>query len=176
MARFSMHQNDANPPRYTALQRRLHLLVLLVVASQYLFQGPMRRALAQIESGADLTFAGFLVTTVHTLGGALIAAAMLWRWQLARQNPVPVAADRMSDRASCYIRIHHQLFYAMVLIMAISGALHYYLGWRVAGRWHELGKWGLAVLIVVHVAGAVWHVLTGHREVFSRMMGRARSR
>ncbi len=170
-----MHQSDASPASYTSLQRRLHFLVLLLIAAQYLFQGPMRNALEQIESGADLSFAGFLVTTVHTLGGALIAAAMLWRWRLARQNPVPIAAARLGDKASCYIRIHHQLFYVMVPIMVISGALHYYLGWQSAGRWHELGKWGLAALIGVHVAGALWHVVTGHREVFSRMMGRERS-
>ena len=170
-----MHQRDASPPRYTRLQRRLHILVMLIIASQYLFQGPMRDALELIESGADLSLSGFLITTVHTLGGALIAAAMLWRWRLARQNPVPVAAGRLGAKASCYIRIHHRLFYVMVLIMAISGALHYYLGWPLAGRWHELGKWGLAALIGLHVAGALWHVVAGHREVFSRMMGRDRS-
>jgi len=171
-----MHQSDANAPAYSPRQRQLHALVLVIVAFQYLLQGPMQDALELIDAGRDLTFTGFLVTTVHSLGGALVAAVMLWRWYLARQNLVPVAAGRLGNLGSRFIQFHHYLLYLSVLVMAISGALHYYLEWQTAARWHEVGKWILAALIGLHVMGALWHLMFGPREVFSRMMGRDGSR
>lgn len=55
--------------------------------------------------------------------------------------------------------------------MALCGACHYYLGWELAARLHELGKWLLLGLIGVHIAGAVSHLGNGN-TVLQRMMGR----
>lgn len=155
---------------YTTLQRRLHWLVILMISGQYLLQNPMREALLSIDRQETLGLGGFLVTTLHTWGGILIGAVMLWRWQL-RTRTVPLNAGEMSESRVRWVTIHHWCLYAVILVMMLTGAMHYYLGWQVAARWHELGKWLLLGLIVIHIVGALTHVRSGNM-VLQRMMGR----
>jgi len=155
---------------YTTLQRRLHWLVLLLIAGQFALQNPMVKAMASVEQGDSLGFGQFLVTTFHTWSGIAIAALMLWRWQLRKQY-VPPAAGKLSKNQAKFVRLHHLGLYVVVVAMALSGALHYYLGVEAAARWHEWGKWLLMIMIGVHIAGALSHIGNGDK-VFQRMMGR----
>lgn len=155
---------------YTVLQRRLHWLVILLLLSQYLLQGPMREAIAAIERQETLGFTPFLVTTAHTWGGICIAAIMLWRWQL-NKPAVPLNGGHLSPGRTRWVRVHHVSLYALTFLMATTGAMHYYLGWSFAARWHELGKWMLLLLIFIHIAGALSHLGQGD-TVLRRMMGR----
>lgn len=166
-----MNDNDDSVIFYTPLQRRLHWLVLVLLIVQYVLQGPMEQAMHRVEQQQTLGFTGFLVTTVHTWGGIVIGAMMLWRWQL-RRRVVPLAAGNLSERQERWIRWHHVALYGVVVAMTLTGVLHYYLGVEAASRWHELGKWLLAVLVAVHVAGALSHGRDG-LVVLRRMMGRS---
>lgn len=165
---MDIEQTDV--PFYTQLQRRLHWIVIVLIAIQYLSQDTMREALHAIEQQVSLGFKQFLVTTLHTWGGAAIAALMLWRWRL-RKRAVPINGGLMTQRKAWWVNLHHLCLYVGVLFMAATGAMHYYLGWSLAARWHELGKWMLMVLIAIHVIGALSH-LGGNNTVLRRMMGR----
>ncbi len=166
-----MTREDLSPDFYTVLQRRLHWLVIVLLLVQYLLQGPMRDALAAIEREESLGFVHFLVTTAHTWGGISIALIMLWRWQL-RRRAVPLNGGRMSQQLQRLVTIHHISIYVTIGVMAVSGAMHYYLGLSFAARWHELGKWLLLALIVVHIAGAALHARRDS-TVLLRMMGKS---
>ncbi len=166
-----MSRAGLSPVFYTVLQRRLHWVVIVILLVQYLLQGPMRDALAAIEQGETLGFVQFLVTTTHTWGGISIAAIMLWRWQL-RKRAVPLNGGRMSQRLQRWVTIHHASMYVTVGVMAASGAMHYYLNLGFAARWHELGKWLLLALVVIHVIGALLHARDGGM-VLRRMMGKS---
>lgn len=155
---------------YTSLQRRLHWLVIILLVLQYAMQVPMSEAMARVDRQESLSFLDFLVTTWHTWSGICIAAIMVWRWQLRRRE-VPLGAGKLSPVRSKFVRLHHMSLYVVVGIMALSGALHYYLGVQVAGAWHEFTKWLLLGLIGVHIAGALTHIGNGDR-VFQRMMGK----
>lgn len=155
---------------YTPLQRRLHWLVLLLLIVQYALQVPMERAMDVIDRQETLRFSGFIVTTLHTWGGIAIAAIMIWRWQL-RRRAVPLVGGTLSERQERWVKWHHVGLYVVVLAMALSGIMHYYFGFQPAGRWHEWGKWVLAVLVSIHVAGALSHGRAG-LKVLHRMMGR----
>ena len=161
---------DQNPLFYSRLQRRLHWLVLVLLLVQYALQLPMMAAMAAIDNEETITFLQFLVITLHTWGGASIAAIMCWRWHLRKQVVLP-GAGQLSTFQSKWVKVHHTTLYAVLILMALSGACHYYLGWTLAARWHELGKWLLLALIGVHIAGAISHLGDGNR-VLQRMMGR----
>lgn len=155
---------------YTPLQRKLHWLVILLVLFQYVMQQPMKAAMAAVQREETLSLLQFAVTTLHTWGGASIAAIMLWRWQL-RKRAVPVAAGSLSAGRAKLVILHHVILYASLMLMALSGALYYYGGVAMAADWHEWGKWLLLGLIGLHIAGALTHV-GGRDRVFQRMMGR----
>jgi cytochrome b561 len=154
---------------YTRLQRRLHWLVIIMLILQFSLQSPMSGAMAAVERGETLGFVAFIVTTLHTWCGISIAAIMLWRWQLSRRH-VPLAAGKLPSLRSRIVRLHHLGLYVVVVMMALSGAMHYYFEIEVAAVWHEWGKWLLLGLIGVHIAGALTHIGNGSR-VFQRMMG-----
>lgn len=165
-----MSGNSGSTIFYTSLQRRLHWLVLLLLVIQYSVQIPMGRAMDAIERQESLSFLSFLVTTLHTWGGISIAAIMIWRWQL-RRVVVPLAGGTLSLRHERWVRWHHVSLYLVLILMALTGTMHYYFGFQPAGRWHEWGKWLLAALILIHVAGAFSHGREG-LKVLHRMMGR----
>jgi len=165
-----MPADHAPPIFYTALQRKLHWVVIVLLASQYAFQGFMRDALAVIERQETLSLVPFLVSIVHTWGGATIAVLMMWRWRL-RKRAVPLNGGDLTLSKARWVSIHHHSLYLVTVTMAASGALHYYVGVPLAARWHELGKWLLLGLIVIHIIGALSHVGSGNR-VLQRMMGR----
>lgn len=156
-------------PFYTRLQRRLHWSVIVMLILQFLLQNPMSNAMAAVERGETLGFIAFVVTTFHTWSGISIAAIMMWRWQLSRRK-VPLAAGNLTPLRNRIVRLHHLSLYLSVVLMALSGAVHYYFELEVAAQWHEWGKWLLVGLIGVHIAGALTHIGNGSR-VFQRMMG-----
>ena len=157
------------PLFYTPLQRRLHWLVIIMLILQFSLQSPMSDAMAAVERGETLGFLAFIVTTLHTWSGISIAAIMLWRWRLSRRK-VPLAAGQLTSLRTKIVRLHHLGLYVVVIMMALSGAIHYYFEIEVAALWHEWGKWLLVGLIGVHIAGALTHFKNGSR-VFQRMMG-----
>ena len=164
-----MHEHDERVPVWSALQRRLHWLVAALVLGQYLLQGPMRRAGEAVAEGAPVTFGQFLVTTLHTWGGAGVALLVLWRIRLRRGRAVPTGGGRLGPRLARWVGWHHALLYAVLLAMALSGALHYYAGVESAARWHEIGKWLLAALVTIHAAAALVHGLRPGDTVLRRM-------
>lgn len=144
-------------PTWTPLQRRLHWIVALLVFGQFTLQRAMRSANEAARAGEAVTFVEFLVMTLHTWGGAGIAMLVAWRLVLRRRAPVSVAVGALGPTAARLIGLHHLLLYALLVGMALSGALHWYAGWETAARWHEIGKWLLGLAIAVHIGGAIRH-------------------
>lgn len=155
---------------YTRLQRRLHWLVIVLLATQYVFQQPMRKAMDVIEQGQTLGFSEFLITSFHSWSGISIVALMIWRWQL-RKRPVPINGGHSSSIKARWVTIHHTALYVTVVLMGCAGASYYYFEWPLAAQIHKQGKWLLAGLILAHVAGALSHLGKGN-TVLRRMMGR----
>jgi len=157
-------------PVYSRAQRHTHWWVAALVALQYSLQAPMRAAMLALEQAGSLTAMQFLVSTVHVWGGTAIAVLALYRLQLRRRHPVPVAAGGLTAGAAFAVALHHRLLYVALLLMAGSGALNYYAIWSPAARWHELGKWCLLGLVGLHVLGALWHHAVRRDTVLRRML------
>lgn len=156
-------------PFYTKLQRRLHWLVITMLVLQFSLQNPMSSAMSAVERQETLGFVAFLVTTLHTWCGISIAAIMLWRWRLSRRRRVPLAAGTLPPSRSKIAGLLHMGLYVVVVMMALTGAAHYYLGIELAAMLHEWGKWVLIGLVGAHIAGALTHIRNDSR-VFQRMM------
>ena len=70
-------------------------------------------------------------------------------------------------------RAAHNLFYALLFLMPITGILSYYFR-LPTGEIHELGKPVFIGLIAVHVAAALWHQFIRHDGTLRRMLAPAR--
>lgn len=142
---------------WTPLQRRLHWLVAAIVLMQFVLQDAMRSATDTAASGGRIGFIDFVVTTVHSWGGALIAFLVIFRLVLRRRAPVVVGSGGLEPLAARFVQANHLLLYALLMLMSVSGVLHYHVGLEFAARWHEVGKWLLALAAALHVAGALRH-------------------
>jgi len=163
-----MHASEV--PAYSRLQRRLHWLVVLLIASQYVLQAPMRAAIQLLNETGSLDVVGFLVTTLHTWSGVIVAGLVAYRWHLRAKHPVPVAAGQISGWPAKIATTVHISLYAVLLAMTVTGVLHYGLEWSLAGRCHNVGKWVLAALLLAHVGAAFWHHWVRRDQVLHRMM------
>ncbi len=158
---------------YTSVQRYLHWLVVALVLIQFATQEPMHAAMVLIDQGTQLSFSGFLVTTLHTLVGASILLLVCYRLVLRRRRPVkPGGSSSGPWLRACALGLH-RILYGLLLWMAFSGAAHYYLGWQVAARWHWLGKWVLVSALLVHVTAALWHHFVRKDAVLRQMLRKA---
>ncbi len=124
------------------------------------------------------------------LGSLVLILVLLrlgWRW-LNPPPPLPGSLTDVQRRASAIV---HGLLYAFLLIMAVSGYVRVTAGGfpiellraigippllpkmegvaAVAKAVHATAKFGLAALILLHVAAACYHGLIRRDGVFSRM-------
>ncbi len=160
-----------NITRYGALQRRLHWVVVVLVGSQYVLQAPMKAAMSSLQDDVQLTALDFLVTTLHTWGGAAIGAIMVYRLWLRWQNPVPVGNGRLHGLAGGVARGMHWGFYAVLMFMVASGTLHYYFDQHWVASWHERGEWLLLIMIAIHGLAAMLHHFWKKDDVLRQMWG-----
>jgi hypothetical protein len=64
----------------------------------------------------------------------------------------------------------HAAMYLLVLVLVVSGACHWYLGWPHAHAVHEAGRVTLTGIVGLHVAGALTHHLILRDHVLMRML------
>ena len=136
------------------------------------------------------------LTNVHKVVGIAILALTLFRiaWRLLhRPPPLPEA---MRPLLRVLAKATHVLFYAMLLVMPLSGwwmtsafpkrhpfgilgmveipFLPVPLSMAAAGRAHAIHQylgWGIIGLIVLHVAAALKHQFVERDDILRRMLG-----
>lgn len=161
----------SNITRYSVLQQKLHWAVVILVGVQYLLQSPMRAAMANHSDHISLSGIDFLVTTLHTWGGAVIGAIMVYRLMLRVQNPVEVGAGGVKGLYRVVASGMHWGFYVLLLFMVVTGSLHYYFDLHGLAIWHERGEWLLLGMIVVHGLAALLHHFWKKDDVLRQMCG-----
>ena len=83
--------------------------------------------------------------------------------------PVETAAGTKHHLLALLGRINHWAFYAVLLVMPVLGAIAWFGGSEAAGALHGLLAWVLVLLIVLHVGGAILHLVLGE-NIFRRML------
>lgn len=128
---------------------------------------------------------------LHIGTGGLVFLFLLFRvfWRVIVKSPNPVDQQKSLQLIS---QIVHWLLLISVLIMAVSGPLLIWsrgadinvFGWFAIptpiGEMHDLHEWMeeiheiaakvLFVTLLIHVAGALKHLVTGKKEVMARIV------
>ncbi|MBA4208223.1 MAG: hypothetical protein C0454_01690 [Parvibaculum sp.] len=67
----------------------------------------------------------------------------------------------------------HWALYSLLIALPVTGTIAMYVTFRIAPV-HSLLSWMLLVLVVIHVAAALWHHFYRRDDVLRRMIGRVR--
>lgn len=130
------------------------------------------------------------VFVMHKSVGLTIFAIVILRivWRMIRPAPPDPSAPRL---LTVIARVNHWLLYAIFLIMPISGYLLSALSGRdtpyfwlfsipglpkddaaqkIATAVHVFGQWAVYLLVFLHVAGTVWHLVVRRDGLLERML------
>jgi cytochrome b561 len=168
--------------RYTRVAVALHwLIAALIIANLAIglfhesFDRPVRGALMAFHKSTGITI-------------LLLSLARL-AWRLTHRPPAYDAA--MKPWEQTLARLTQVLFYLLLIVLPLTGWLISSTGSRPVGLWyglfdlprlpaakethdlweesHELLGYGMLVLLLLHVAGALKHHFEGHRHMIRRM-------
>lgn len=175
--------------RYGATAQALHWITA-VLAAAVLPLAWVATSLAREAPAKGTVF--MLHKSVGITLFALVAGRIVWRMF----HPAP--PDPASPRGLTLIaRVNHWLLYAIFLMMPVSGYLlsafrgrdtSYFGLFAIPGlpknddlhalfeQMHLAGQWAVYALIVLHIAGTVWHVAVRRDGVHERMLPAQRSR
>ncbi|MGB8818021.1 MAG: cytochrome b/b6 domain-containing protein [Rhizobiaceae bacterium] len=160
----------ANAPKsYSTIQKSLHWLVAAIIIAQLIFGEDMAHALEAFEENADASGFSSPIVLFHIWGGLSIILFAVWRLFLRKAQGVPQQPAEEPAYLKFAASATHVLFYALLFMAPISGAVAYYLGVEAAGEFHQLLKPVFIVLIAAHVVGALYQHFWLKTDVLKRM-------
>ena len=162
--------SDAARARYGFAQIVLHWLVVLLVVEQYATSGAILRTHALRPLGRGPDPFDLTLHSAHTRLGlvifGLVALRVVLRLMLGAPEwspPLPSWRRRFSATVQFGL-------YGVLLAEAATGAVASYLWWPLSAV-HKALFWALAILVSLHVAGAVASVVARPRETLFRITG-----
>jgi cytochrome b561 len=171
-----------NRLQYGATAKVLHWLVVALLAVQFLIGWFM----PDVHAGPPAS-----AMTLHISFGISILALIVLRFVLRLAHPVAPESSlppwqRVTSEAV------HWLLYALVLATTVTGWLFAsFRGWSVSyfylvplpmladknadwvhaiDGWHQIAEWTLLIVIGVHVAAALAHILIYRDRIMQRML------
>ena len=162
-------QNENNmADMYTKQQIILHWIVVVLIASQYLFKHEIAAAWATIRSGEDFSFHPLIL--LHVVGGSLILIFMIWRLVLRGLHGVPAAPNNDQFLLTIISRIVHGAFYVVIILMSLSGLAAWFGDIILAAQVHNVLKVVLLALIAMHVLAVPFHHFVLKDRIMRRMI------
>ncbi|MEL6207031.1 MAG: cytochrome b/b6 domain-containing protein [Pseudomonadota bacterium] len=160
-------QAQPAPNGYTRLQIRLHWAVMVLILLQYLLHEGIA---ATFDEGLDT---GAMVLTGpaigHMVGGALVFLLMAWRLMLRNERGAPEPPESDPEWQKRAARTTHLLFYVLVLSMPFSGGLAWGMASPAFSTIHEVTRAVLLLLILLHIAGALYGQFVQKTNILNRM-------
>jgi len=157
----------AQPTGYTRAQIGLHWITLLLVALQYLLHDAIAAAWEAMATGAEVVFHPLIGQ--HVAVGALVAVLTFVRLGLRFSHgaPPPPASEHAALKAVAHAT--HWAFYALLILMPVSGAIAWFNGVAGAAQAHNVMKLALLALIALHVLAALAHQFVFKTNLMARM-------
>ena len=152
--------------KYSNLQIWLHWIIFVLVAFQFLFHEPIAQAF-------DLRLEG----KVHSKRLDPIAFG-LWRCRLSLgcvrlwvrvTEGVPPYPKQDAVVLKLISTVVHWSFYALLLLLPITGGAAWFQGSEGAGNAHEALRGVLLILILLHVVASLVHYFLLKSNLFKRM-------
>jgi len=157
-----------SPKGYTTLQITLHWVVFLLVALQFIFADYISGAFRSLMQTGS--FQPNALIFGHVFGGLLILALVIWRAAIKAKRGAPALPENEPRAMKITATATHHTLYLLLVLVPISGAVAWFGKVGPAGGAHELLKTLLMILILLHVAGALYQHYGLKTDVLKRMM------
>ena len=155
---------------YSATQIALHWVIAVLVVAQVVLHEGMHAAYREARGGPAATEAESLMADLTSPAASpcscspCCASAL----RLRRGAPPPPAEERAILRFAA--RAVHFGFYAIILLMPLTGALAWFGGVEASAAVHRAGMLAIFVLLLLHVAGALYQHFVLKTDVMRRML------
>lgn len=156
-----------SPRGYSTTQIALHWAVVVLFAAQFLFSDGMEKSWRAYEHGEAVPAGSGPL--VHVIPGILILIFALWRLALRLTRGVPEAPAGPAVQRLAGEVVHWAL-YAVMIALPLSGMAAWFGGVLAAGEVHQTLKMLAIVLVVLHVAAALYHQYVVKDGLIRRMM------
>jgi cytochrome b561 len=156
------------PTAYSRTQIRLHWLVFLLVAAQFIFHDAIVDAWAAIRIGATVE-AMHPAVRAHVFGGIVVLGLVIWRLVLRARLGVPAPPAGMTAGQRLLANLVHGGLYAALVLMVVSGGMAWFGGIEAAADVHGVVRIVLLALVGVHVGASLWHQFWLRDSLLQRM-------
>lgn len=157
----------ASPKGYSRVQIGLHWGIALLILFQLIFGEDMTQAWDTFQDGAAPVMSGWV--WAHIVVGVAVLVFAAWRLAVRFSRGVPDAPAGLSKMMVLSGEIGHWALYALMFIAPITGLAAWYGGIGAAGELHGWLKPVIIILVVVHIAAALWHQFIRKDGLLMRM-------
>lgn len=157
-----------SPKGYTATQIALHWAIFLLVALQVVFGDYISEAFRSLMQTGS--FEPSVLVFGHVFGGLLILVLVIWRAVIKARRGAPPAPGNEPRAMQIAATATHHTLYLLLFLVPISGAVAWFGKVGAAGGAHEVLKTILVILVLLHVAAALYQHYGLKTDVLRRMM------
>lgn len=156
--------------RYSIPQKALHWTMALLILFNLIFSDGMEHWNRLMRRGEPITPDDISSANIHAYVGISILVLCLVRLSLRLVQGVPDAPAEEPPIAKLVAKVTHWAFYAIFLVMPLSGIGKYYFENDIAGELHggpiKLLLWAL---IGLHILGVLVHQFFWRTNLLRRM-------
>ena len=153
---------------YSSAQIALHWLVAGLVILNWRLGDAMDEVFDAREDGDAV--AGWELAYLHIALGAAVLFLMLTRLTLRIRRPVQTDPDDPHRLLALLGAINHWAFYALLITIPLLGAVAWFGRSEEAGELHELLVNLTLLLVLLHVAAALFHQFVLKDGLIRRML------
>lgn len=155
----------SHPATYSRAQKALHWVTAALIVAQFVFHERIAAAWDRLQDGLPAVFDPLVMA--HVAGGIAVLALAVWRLALRARRGAPAPhGSPLVQRAAHW---GHVALYAVMIVMAVTGGAAWFGGVDAAAEVHEALKPVLLLLVVGHVAAAIWHQVVLKDGTLARM-------
>lgn len=155
---------------YSIPQKALHWTMALLILFNLIFSDGMEHWNRLMRRGEPITPDDIASANIHAYVGIAVLVLCLVRLCLRLVQGVPEAPADEPPIARLVAKVTHWAFYAIFILMPMSGIGKYYFGNDIAGELHggpiKLLLWAL---IVLHILGVLVHQFFWRTNLLRRM-------
>lgn len=154
---------------YSSTQLALHWAVVVLIAFQYLAHAGIEATWRSMQNGGSAAPQSTVLTYLHIAVGSVVLLLAFARLLLRVTRGVPAPPADEPHSLKLLSDSVHWLIYVLLFALPISGLFAWLLTYQPAATLHVLMKNFLLLLIVLHIAGALFQHFFMRSEVLIRI-------